>query len=78
MSRDTGLKKRSVRIAGHETSITMEDAFWNVLRDIAQERDVSLNTLITEIDSENDGNLSSTIRVFILHYLQQKLAQQIT
>jgi predicted DNA-binding ribbon-helix-helix protein len=78
MSRDTGLKKRSVRIAGHETSVTMEDAFWNVLRDIAQERDVSLNTLITEIDEQNEGNLSSCIRVYILHHLQQKLTQQIT
>ncbi len=75
MPRDTGLKKRSVRIAGHETSITMEDAFWDVLRDIVQERDISLNTLITEIDEQSDGNLSSNIRVYILQYLQNKLAQ---
>jgi predicted DNA-binding ribbon-helix-helix protein len=75
MSRDTGLKKRSVRIAGHETSVTMEDAFWNVLRDIAQEKGLSLNTLISEIDEQNEGNLSSCIRVYILQHLQQKLTQ---
>lgn len=76
MPRDTGLKKRSVRIAGHETSITMEDAFWHVLREIAREKTLSLNALVTEIDQENsDGNLSSNIRVYILQYLQEKLAQ---
>lgn len=69
MSRDTGLKKRSVRIAGHETSITMEDAFWSVLRQIAHERELSLNALITEIDEENEGNLSSAVRVYILQHL---------
>lgn len=71
----TGLKKRSVRISGHSTSITMEDAFWSVLRDIAEERALSINALITDIDQNNQGNLSSTVRVYILQYLQDKLAQ---
>ena len=75
MPRDTGLKKRSVRIAGHETSITMEDAFWEVLRNIAQQENVSISTLITEIDDSSEGNLSSNVRVYILQYLQEKLAQ---
>ena len=69
MSRNTtGLKKRSVRIAGHDTSITMEDAFWVVLQDIAKEKGASINALITDIDARNDGNLSSALRVYILQY----------
>ncbi|MGH1455529.1 MAG: ribbon-helix-helix domain-containing protein [Alphaproteobacteria bacterium] len=75
MPRDTELKKRSVRIAGHETSITMEDEFWIVLRSIAEEKSISLNALITEIDKDAQGNLSSAIRVYILQRLQNKLSQ---
>ena len=75
MPRDTSLKKRSVRIAGHETSITMEDEFWDALRNIAQEAGISTNALITEIDENSRSNLSSAIRVYILQYLQSKLTQ---
>lgn len=79
MSRDTRLKKRSVRIAGHETSVTIETPFWENLQHIAQEKELSLNALITEIDNarnENANNLSSAVRLYILHYLEEKLAQQ--
>jgi predicted DNA-binding ribbon-helix-helix protein len=58
--------KRSVRIAGHATSVSLEAAFWRGLRDIAASRDVSLNTLVTEIDAGRDGNLSSALRLFVL------------
>lgn len=63
--------KRSVRIAGHPTSVTLEDAFWDALKDIAAARGLSLNALIAEIDSaraeEADvGNLSSAVRVYVL------------
>ena len=62
------MKKHSVRIAGHATSITLEEPFWNALRDIAAERKQSLNDLIEEIDNSRGGeNLSSAIRVFILN-----------
>ncbi len=58
--------KRSVRVAGHPTSVSLEEAFWTALKDIAAQRGVSLNQLITEIDRERGGNLSSAIRVFVL------------
>ena len=62
------MKKHSVRIAGHATSITLEEPFWNALRDIAAERKQSLNDLIEEIDNNRGtNNLSSAIRVFILN-----------
>ena len=60
------LRKRSVRVAGHPTSVSLEEAFWTALKDIAVKRGVSLNQLITEIDRERGGNLSSAIRVFVL------------
>ncbi len=59
-------RKRSVRVAGHPTSVSLEEAFWTALKDIARGRGVSLNQLITEIDRERGGNLSSAIRVFVL------------
>ncbi len=74
MPRESQLKKRSVRIAGHETSITLEDEFWDVLRNIAEEQNISLNQLITHIDEDRDRNLSSALRVYILQYLQAQLA----
>lgn len=73
-----GLKKRSVRIAGHNTSITMEDEFWVALRHIASARHMSLNALVTEIDSKNEGNLSSAIRVYILRNIQDRLSNALS
>lgn len=69
------MKKRSVRISDHPTSITLEDPFWDSLILIAKERGQSLNTIITEID-ENRGsdNLSSSIRIFILNHYKTKKA----
>ncbi|MEQ8194673.1 MAG: ribbon-helix-helix domain-containing protein [Rhodospirillales bacterium] len=60
------LRKRSVMIAGHASSVSLEDAFWQELTRIAEARDTSLNQLITEIDQTRQGNLSSAIRVFVL------------
>jgi len=62
----TGLRKRSVLIAGHATSVSLEDAFWDALVEIAQARGTSVNQMVTEIDQRRDGNLSSAIRVFVL------------
>ena len=63
----TRLAKRSLVIAGHRTSISLEDAFWNALKEIAKMRDVSLAALVAEIDAERgDANLSSAIRVRVL------------
>jgi predicted DNA-binding ribbon-helix-helix protein len=66
--------KRSIVIAGHRTSVSLEDAFWKALKEIAQARHASLAELIGTIDDQRQtgnhtGNLSSAIRVFVLdHY----------
>ncbi len=70
------IRKRSVRIAGHQTSVSLEAAFWRALKKLAEERDLSINQLITEIDLARSadgrtGNLSSAIRVFVLTQTHQ-------
>ncbi len=62
--------KRSVRISGHPTSVSIEDPFWTALRDIAFARGISLNALVASIDADREtGNLSSAIRLAVLaHY----------
>ncbi len=69
------MKKISVTIAGrHLTSITLEEEFYAELRQIARERQLSLNALITEIDAiRTHQNLCSALRVYVLEYLKQKL-----
>jgi predicted DNA-binding ribbon-helix-helix protein len=63
--------KRSIVIAGHKTSVSLEDAFWKGLKDIAGDRDTTLSDLVAEIDLERrQGNLSSAIRLFVLGYYQ--------
>ena len=68
------MRKRSVNILGHQTSITLEDEFWDALKAEAQQNSLSLNKLIAQID-ENRGehNLSSAIRLYILKSLQEAL-----
>ncbi len=62
-----GSTKRSVMIAGHRTSVSLEDPFWDALREIASERDRSVQALVGAIDAGRGGqNLSSAIRVFVL------------
>jgi len=68
------MKKRSVLIAGHPTSVSLEEEFWDALKAEAAARGVSVNALIEEIDAGRAGNLSSAIRVFILTALQRRLA----
>jgi predicted DNA-binding ribbon-helix-helix protein len=64
---DAGVVKRSVSIAGHRTSVSLEAPFWAALKDIAAARTVSVQALIGEIDAGRGGaNLSSAIRVFVL------------
>jgi predicted DNA-binding ribbon-helix-helix protein len=66
-----GLKKRSVDIDGHRTSVSIEAPFWDALRDIALQKGTSINQLITAIDKTRGGNLSSAIRVFVLREMQK-------
>lgn len=63
------LRKHAVVIANHGTSVSLEDGFWEVLKFIASMRGVSLNQLISEIDRDRNGNLSSAIRIFVLKIL---------
>jgi len=62
------LAKRSVTVAGHATSVSLEEAFWRALAGIAEAEKMSVNALITRIDRGRDagGNLSSAIRVYVL------------
>jgi predicted DNA-binding ribbon-helix-helix protein len=63
--------KRSIVIAGHKTSVSLEDAFWTGLKDIAVARHITLSDLVAAIDSERrHGNLSSAIRLFVLNHYQ--------
>ena len=64
------VKKRSVEIAGHRTSLSLEEAFWRALKRIAAQDGVSINRLIERIDRERAGNLSSAVRVYVLERLE--------
>ena len=72
------LRKRSVTIAGHRTSLSLEAAFWDALKEIATARGLSLNRLIEEIDrkrqeqatADEAPNLSSAARIFVLGWLR--------
>ncbi len=68
------IQKRSVIISGHRTSVSLEPEFWGALKEIAQHRGMSINELVTEIDGQRRGNLSSALRVYVLTFLQARLA----
>ncbi len=69
--------KRSIVIAGHKTSVSLEDAFWKGLKEIAGGRDLTLSDLVATIDTDRQhGNLSSAIRLFVLdHYRNQVVGE---
>lgn len=67
----TEIRKRSVTINGHKTSISLEEPFWHALVAIAAEQQMPVNALIARIDAERTGNLSSAIRVHVLRHLEQ-------
>jgi predicted DNA-binding ribbon-helix-helix protein len=60
------VQKRSIKVAGHPTSISLEASFWDALREIAAKQQISANELIERIDANRNGNLSSAIREFVL------------
>ena len=67
--------KRSVVIAGHKTSVSLEDAFWNALKEIARARHMTLSALVAEIDAQRQlGNLSSALRLFVLDFYRTQLS----
>ena len=64
--------KRSIVIAGHKTSVSLEDAFWDTLKDIATLKDKTLSDLVADIDSTRlQGNLSSAIRLYVLENVRK-------
>jgi predicted DNA-binding ribbon-helix-helix protein len=65
------VRKRSVVVAGHKTSVSLEQPFWDELAQLARARGVSLNALIGTIDQGRDGNLSSALRVFVLEAVKK-------
>jgi len=66
------MKKRSVRIKGHNTSLTLEAEFWDELKRLARAQSVSLNKLVARIDAARAGNLSSALRLYVLRELKAK------
>ena len=65
--------KRSIVIAGHKTSVSLEDAFWRGLKEIAAARNMTLSDLVASIDGgRRQGNLSSAIRLFVLDYYRSQ------
>jgi predicted DNA-binding ribbon-helix-helix protein len=63
--------KRSIVIDGHKTSVSLEDAFWNDLKEIAHSQQVTLSKLIAQIDdTRQQGGLSSAIRLYVLDHVR--------
>jgi predicted DNA-binding ribbon-helix-helix protein len=63
--------KRSIVIAGHKTSVSLEDAFWDALKEIATVRSATLSEVVAGLDaSRSQGNLSSAIRLFVLDHFR--------
>lgn len=68
--------KRSIVVAGHKTSVSLEDAFWAGLKEIAARRNLSLSDLVASIDTERrHDNLSSALRLFVLEYYRGQHAE---
>jgi len=68
--------KRSIVLDGHKTSVSLEDAFWTDLKEIAQFQSVTLSKLVAGIDATRaQNNLSSAIRLFVLEHVQHKSKQ---
>ena len=72
------MRKYSVRIAGHPTSISLEPEFWAACGRLAEKRGVSISALITEIDEKRDGGLSGAIRLTVLADLEGRIDDQQT
>lgn len=62
--------KRSLTLKGHRTSVSLEDAFWNAFREIAEKKSLPINALAAEIDATRDldTGLASAIRLYVLHH----------
>ena len=73
----SAVAKRSIIIAGHKTSVSLEEAFWTGLKDISAAMGTTLSAVVSSIDKERTtGNLSSSLRLFVLAYYQTKAAAE--
>jgi len=70
------VQKRSITLAGHKTSLSLEEAFWLALKEEAARQKLSLNALVAEIDRLRQGNLSSAVRVYLLQKARAETQQQ--
>ncbi len=69
----SAIVKRSIVLGGHKTSVSLEDAFWSALKEIAGSSKTTLSNLVNAIDHQrSDGNLSSAIRMFVLHHFRSE------
>jgi len=69
--------KRSIVVAGHKTSVSLEEAFWISMKEISASRDMTLSDMVSEIDKGRaQGNLSSAIRLFVLDYYRSRALPQ--
>lgn len=67
------MKKRSIRIGGHPTSITLEEPFWEALKELSDRQNKTVSQLVAEVDeSRGNANLSSALRVYILNCFRNK------
>jgi predicted DNA-binding ribbon-helix-helix protein len=69
--------KRSIIVGGHKTSVSLEDEFWNVIREISKARGMTLSELVAEIDTtrQQQSNLSSAVRLFVLDPYRSRAAR---
>ena len=72
------IKKRSITIQGHRTSVSLEEPFWDILQAIAKSRGLSLACLVQIVDKDRNGGLSSALRLFVLTELAQNTAAKAT
>ena len=70
--------KRSIMLASHKTSVSLEDAFWNGLKEIARQRVTTLSDLVGAIDTQRQhGNLSSALRLFVLDFYRSQVSARL-
>jgi predicted DNA-binding ribbon-helix-helix protein len=73
----SAIVKRSIVIAGHKTSVSLEDEFWSSLKEIGKDQRLPLSSLVAGIDTQRlHANLSSAIRLFVLDYFRKRLTPE--
>ena len=70
------IRKHSVKLSGHSTSLSLKGVYWDALREVAAEMGFSMNRLIEKIDRERSGNLSSAVRVFLFQHYRKRSREE--